>query len=632
MTLQMPFTKVFHVLVNVRFLLATSLALHWFLVVVHIGLFLLQRNPPPPYNVNNLGFTTLDALLVAITAGPTAVFKVYSIILIALTQLLALDRRIHCSVSLAAFCDEYTAWQDVGPALKAFWKQKTVRTAPWTILLILAYLSCIVGLGLTTPAMVQVAQVTLNASMLIDIPQALSYVSPQDVQHAFTTVSLLPILGLIDVPGVEGNTIFDVLQLGGYETTQAQAVWFDVRCHYIDGLQQSSPGQYRIQNNTIQYAFHVDDNLEDIYISPANRSINIVTAKPKNVQDPAPLTLFVASTVPIAEDSRHEPNRNTGVPYAPPINVTLIEPRKHSFNDTSLYIVACNMFVNNGTVSVTSNGNYEGLTDNWLSGEFREPLSSWNLTRAPKSPGPLGGLADFPSLSPPSGIYKSTQLRNDSVSGVFTPTLLEATIANTVGLDFEDDSATVTIPPDDVEAGLEVVLAMVYWRAQLNLQMTGMVPAALSTTEDAAGLQIQINQYMPLTGLALSAIAAISSMILSMQKRNERVIERPTLVQTLILLSDDQVADLAEKATQHAGLDQSEALLAASKGIVVYVEDGRILLKGEAIGKPLSVDSAGRPTLMARIRRRFGDVGRLSRRPARQDDTSQETLLLSTLS
>ena len=94
------------------------------------------------------------------------------------------------------------------------------------------------------------------------------------VRDAFTAVSLLDLseYGLLNIPGLEWNTIFDVVQVGGYETTRAQAVWFDVDCHNIDGLEQSHPGQYVIQNNTIQYAFHVDDSLEDIYIAPGESS------------------------------------------------------------------------------------------------------------------------------------------------------------------------------------------------------------------------------------------------------------------------------------------------------------------------------------------------------------------------
>ncbi|KAJ3550956.1 hypothetical protein NM688_g4962 [Phlebia brevispora] len=616
------------ILSNVRFLLVTSLVLHWFLVLIHVGLRLLQLHPLRPFNVDSLGFKTIDALSVAITAGPTALFKVYSIVLIALTQRLAFNKRVHRNGTLAAFCDESTAWHDVGPAAKTLWKQTTVCTAPFTILVILVYLGSIVGLGLTTPAMVQVAQVTLNASMYTDSPQLLSYVTPQDVRDAFTAVSLLDLseYGLLNIPGLEWNTIFDVVQVGGYETTRAQAVWFDVDCHNIDGLEQSHPGQYVIQNNTIQYAFHVDDSLEDIYIAPANSSVNIVTAKPKNTQSPSPLTLFVASTVPIDDGTL---GLVASVQYSPPINITLLplplpDSSPKPFNDSSLYIVACDILVTNGTVPVTSNGNSESL-QNGLSffgtGELpSEFLLPWNSTSAPKSPGLLSGLEDFSSLAPPSGNLKSTQLRDANVSASFMPTLLEEAVTHL--LYFTPEYHPAMILPSDLADALNTVLAMIYWRAQVGVRLKGSDPGVFGGI-DVLGLQIQINKYMPTAGLVLSIIAAISSMALSMQKRSERVVERPNLVQTLILLTDEQMTDLAEKANQHEGLNQSEALLAAGKGIVLYVKDGRILAKGEAVGKSSPADSIGRPTIKARLRR----LGNIRRQPSSADNASEQTLL-----
>lgn len=74
--------------------------------------------------------------------------------------------------------------------------------------------------------------------------------------------------GTVTTYGLEDNTIYDITQTGGRGTLDVSAVWFEVKCGYIDGLQQTAPGQYSNQSGTVQYAFHVDDNLVDISISP----------------------------------------------------------------------------------------------------------------------------------------------------------------------------------------------------------------------------------------------------------------------------------------------------------------------------------------------------------------------------
>ncbi len=91
--------------------------------------------------------------------------QIYAIALIYLTQQLTLDRDLHRSVSLSAYSDKSTAWSGIGTALIVVWSQRKVRTAPLAIVLIVIYLACIFGLGLTTPAMVNVAEVTLNDTL-----------------------------------------------------------------------------------------------------------------------------------------------------------------------------------------------------------------------------------------------------------------------------------------------------------------------------------------------------------------------------------------------------------------------------------------------------------------------------------
>ena len=102
------------------------------------------------------------------------------------------------------------------------------------------------------------------------------------IVEGFPLVSLLTMIsegGTVDTYGFDGSTIFDIpstVGIVGRGSAPASAVQFDVKCGYIEGLQQSDPGQYRIQNGTIQYAFHVDDNLTDIYVSPGETTRTII--------------------------------------------------------------------------------------------------------------------------------------------------------------------------------------------------------------------------------------------------------------------------------------------------------------------------------------------------------------------
>ncbi|KAF7792189.1 hypothetical protein EIP86_003221 [Pleurotus ostreatoroseus] len=480
----------------------------------------------------------------------------YKVVLILLTQQLAFNHDFRRGVALATFGDKSTAWSGIASALKSLWKQRRGRTEPIALLLILIYLGCILGLGFTTPAIVRLAPIISGEDQYIHTTYYLSevgvneYVPPAkshspvtltmkpSVVESFPLVSLLTMTyegGTVDTYGIEGSTIFDIPSTGGRSTVSASAVHFNVECGYIEGLQQSNPGQYRVQNGTIQYAFHVDDNLADIYVSPANRSINIVSAQPIRQGDISPLTMFVASSVPMILGQ--EDQANSTAQYSPGIlgadinDADIGDDGLNASSNTSftLQILACDIKVSNGTVPLN--------TDDSL-------------------------LASNPE-------DKRSQLTNNVMES----------------LGFYDPLESDVLYVDDLENTLEIALALVYWRAQYRIFDRETAKKEdngdLDDDEFKFGIQVQINPYAAWAGLGLSIALSIVAFILSGPVHKTRLIAKPNFVDMLLLLSGHRIVDLKPEEPHHTqSIDSNGALDMdiASKRLYIHAAENEIRL------------------------------------------------------
>ena len=104
------------------------------------------------------------------------------ILLLFITQGLALRRNYHLRQSLSALHEKSAAWLGLGSAVTGMWRQRTQknRTTPTGIFLILAYLGGQFALGSTDAALLEVSFVDSNDPLLANTTTFLQSVTANE--------------------------------------------------------------------------------------------------------------------------------------------------------------------------------------------------------------------------------------------------------------------------------------------------------------------------------------------------------------------------------------------------------------------------------------------------------------------
>jgi hypothetical protein len=94
--------------------------------------------------------------------------QIYGAVLVLLTQTLTMHHNLLCKQTLTRTNDILAAWSGIGSAVLQLLHQKTVNASTFGVLLTIAYLANILGLHISTPALVSVE--TINATRIIRVP------------------------------------------------------------------------------------------------------------------------------------------------------------------------------------------------------------------------------------------------------------------------------------------------------------------------------------------------------------------------------------------------------------------------------------------------------------------------------
>ncbi|KAJ7443702.1 hypothetical protein FB451DRAFT_1413538 [Mycena latifolia] len=303
-----------------------------------------------------------------ITAVTTAIGTIYSALLVYVTQTLSTRRSLRMDQTLTAIHDSAAAWSGIGAAFVYLWLQTSVRGSLIGVLCALIYLSNILVLHITTPALFSVA--SFNASHQITIQtegQVPDYIwTPGDPYHinfanylARSSYYLPSALANTTHEGLHEGTLYDILQSNtGIGDVRVNATGFNVTCGYPAQM-STSP---RPANTTVTEV--VLDNGSS-YTFESTRVIAPLTG------GTFPLLLY--STIPIVDSSNSHP---------PLLNIT--PPMNNSIS--YVQILECHHTIVHQTVVLDA----QFRTISKVEPDIRKSASTWSPysgpTEAPQEP------------------------------------------------------------------------------------------------------------------------------------------------------------------------------------------------------------------------------------------------------
>ncbi|KAH0834262.1 hypothetical protein J3R83DRAFT_11618 [Lanmaoa asiatica] len=138
---------------------------------------------------------------------------------------------------LTAMHDISGAWNGIGAAIGASWEQTKVVSALSTILLTMAYLSCISGLHIILSSVIQFE--AFNNTVTSVVPSTVAWPSPLVNLSGFdwNTMSPLMMLGPSTGKGLSGSTLYDVPSSDyAYTGAIVNATTISVQCGLLSNL------------------------------------------------------------------------------------------------------------------------------------------------------------------------------------------------------------------------------------------------------------------------------------------------------------------------------------------------------------------------------------------------------------
>ncbi|PSS34163.1 hypothetical protein PHLCEN_2v1780 [Hermanssonia centrifuga] len=428
-----------------------------------------------------------EVFVLAVTMAPNAIVKVYLILVLLVTQDLALKRNFHITQSLTSLHDKSSSWFGLGSAISVLCNRGRPAKDTVGVLHIVLYLASIWCLGVTTPALVNLTEILKsNDTLSGNLTEFLRQTGNNDIVNAFPVISILPLLNneFVTTIGTDGNVIYDIPNsffVKGAGDVNVSAVIFNVVCQALPGAAQS--GSVILQNDTdsATYPFHLDDALADVQLTPTlqfhHRTVETETA--------------VRNQVLIVED-------------------LLIRRRTISVQQPSIQLIACNVNSANVTAPITPE-----LEIDWgvFSGDddpSQTLWSNWSIPPIPTDP-VLFSVGNFGGLSPTSEQVQSFRVGNDNTIRNYNLSLLEDNLMNALGF-------YQTVPPqnlflEDVNDLLEQALAVVLWRASEQLAIT----AASNVTFQEDVTVVLWYQIQPFMGFVLSLVMLIIVLIITPQ-------------------------------------------------------------------------------------------------------------------
>ncbi|KAI0341801.1 hypothetical protein BDW22DRAFT_1358676 [Trametopsis cervina] len=517
------------------------LFLHALLLTAHAIIVAVGFNGHPLHLVKNEWYT--ESFFYVVDIGPNTFGKLYLVLLLYYTQLLALRRNLHEPQMLTAVHDQATAWLGLGSAIPVLWNQFHACISPFYVICIFLYLAALFVLGVTMPSLFSVGVVFNNEARYLNITTYLSDVGtdPQALIQAFPAVNLLPLVDWdVRTVGWQDYVIYDIPNFVGFKPIQVAATQVQVRCSAIPNVTQV--GDFDSHSGTFQ--FHIDPRVQDVHIAPSNRGLYVLPLLLKNSTGPStnispPSTMIVASTVDV-QDSTQE-RRDGVVKFTPAIVPDSCSFPSECTQISAVQILACdtNIYQDNRDV-VPQMGLIGALTDTI-------PTSQWNDWDLPASPQyiALSLINQFGTLSPPSNTIQKYHLADGSSAGNYTFTMLETNLMDFLRFDHESVSE---ISLGQLEAALQNAVAAVFWRGSvrkaLEQQLPLSYPAAQNQQENTPfRYAVQITFWPPIVGLAMSSLLLILAAILTRHAQPKTVdhanLDNPGVLQITWLLGKD---------------------------------------------------------------------------------------------
>ncbi|KAF8123911.1 hypothetical protein EV363DRAFT_1546009, partial [Boletus edulis] len=183
--------------------------LHAFLVAIHAALAaMLFTHPEHRFSVS----IDNTAATIVLKVFLQAFYTIYTAVLVFIVQRLAIYAAMAKQQKLTTIHDVHGAWNSIGAAIHTLWQQTKVISSPSTILLVLAYLSCISGLHIISSSVIQFE--AFNNTIVNVVPSALAWPYSSANLTSIDWASVPPLTALwpllSSAKGLSGNVLYDV--------------------------------------------------------------------------------------------------------------------------------------------------------------------------------------------------------------------------------------------------------------------------------------------------------------------------------------------------------------------------------------------------------------------------------------
>ncbi|KAF8449298.1 hypothetical protein L210DRAFT_2656525 [Boletus edulis BED1] len=351
--------------------------LHIVLVALHVVLLVLLVHHPEhsvviPFETNILT-TGLSALL-------QAVYTLYSAILVAITQRLALCRIVGNRRKLTTVHDVSGAWTGIGAAIHVFWQQHQVASSILEIATVVTYLASMLVLHIGSSSIMQwqVFNSTLVDTLTSDLAFPGSAVNTSQLrwEGIFPVLQSISLDTGVSTYGLSNNTIYDMPQVPtnvAFLEASVNATTISVQCGLLPNLTVTAVQVEYQEKYHITFSQNGSDN-GSFTVIPMWKDL-VFSYRPDSQCTACPQTLFYLMTTGIDVD---ESILDT---VAVNMNWTYTPSGGEPQNSTTLtHIAACS--VSAQTVPATLN-----LQENQLHSTTDQTASSSTTSWSTWSPG-----------------------------------------------------------------------------------------------------------------------------------------------------------------------------------------------------------------------------------------------------
>ncbi|KAJ7164193.1 hypothetical protein C8R46DRAFT_1352016 [Mycena filopes] len=303
-------------------------ALHTVLITIHITLLFVWWRGLEHRAVFSLDQQRQVSLV--ITAVTTSFGTIYSALLVFVTQTLFMKRSLQITQPLTAIHDTSAAWTGIGSAILHLWRQTTVPGSALGVITALLYLSNILVLHISSPALFSVVAFNTSNSVPVGTSSHLPVYNWSDFpvgdlvwveDYVKGALYFLPsVLGNTTSLGLHGGTLYDVLDPHeGVGNVQVNATGFNVTCGYPPSMNMSFMG-------TVWWGVSVDGGK---WVSQFPSTLPAMIRSVDNEEYPPNLMLY--ATIQVVD--------STGT--HPPL--LMLDPVMNDSSQSSVQIMQCDL-------------------------------------------------------------------------------------------------------------------------------------------------------------------------------------------------------------------------------------------------------------------------------------------------